>query len=350
MNLGDGFALNFALGRDCPPLPGWPTVVGRVRWAGAAAVRSASDVYWAEAGKPLLSPVRRGAAPRPPPPLRLLLRCRCSTGGATARGPSGDTTPSPPTPPPRGPCLPPLHFLLRRRRCYTSSVVASTAISTTVRSTSAAARPPSLPLQPNDAVTFTVAKHDGAGIDELATDDPREVAKIASLVLALPQGGAVLTVQATVLLRLAAPRSLALGVTVHHAACDSVSTTHSTPALPLLRRRLDPHRLGGWDTRSTSFSIGLHFDDNVGSSWKPPPPPSLARGSTARGVKCDHRLCYGAITGSWKHSSRGQARTSPPLPPPSLAHGSMARGVNVTAWIEILCVQRHNAHGDCPHR
>lgn len=51
MNLGDGFALNFALGRDCPPLPGWPTVVGRVRWAGAAAVRSASDVYWAEAGK-----------------------------------------------------------------------------------------------------------------------------------------------------------------------------------------------------------------------------------------------------------------------------------------------------------
>uniref|UniRef100_A0A0E0BMK4 Uncharacterized protein n=1 Tax=Oryza glumipatula TaxID=40148 RepID=A0A0E0BMK4_9ORYZ len=52
------------------------------------------------------------------------------------------------------------------------------------------------------------------------------VAKIALLVLELPQGGSVLAVQATVLLGAAAPRSLTLGVTVHHAACDSASTTH----------------------------------------------------------------------------------------------------------------------------
>ncbi|BAF08774.1 phenolic glucoside malonyltransferase 2 [Oryza sativa Japonica Group] len=82
--------------------------------------------------------------------------------------------------------------------------------------------------QPGDAVAFTVAEHDGAGVDELATDDPREVATIAPLVPALPRGGAVLAVQATVLLGLrpAAPRVLALGVTVHHAACDGASSTH----------------------------------------------------------------------------------------------------------------------------
>ncbi|KAF2944834.1 hypothetical protein DAI22_02g172200 [Oryza sativa Japonica Group] len=82
--------------------------------------------------------------------------------------------------------------------------------------------------QPGDAVAFTVAEHDGAGVDELATDDPREVATITPLVPALPRGGAVLAVQATVLLGLrpAAPRVLALGVTVHHAACDGASSTH----------------------------------------------------------------------------------------------------------------------------
>uniref|UniRef100_A0A0D3F578 Uncharacterized protein n=1 Tax=Oryza barthii TaxID=65489 RepID=A0A0D3F578_9ORYZ len=80
--------------------------------------------------------------------------------------------------------------------------------------------------QPGDAVAFTVAEHDGVAVDELATDDPREVARIEPLVLELPDGGAVLAVQATVLLRPAAPRGLALGVTVHHAACDGSSSTN----------------------------------------------------------------------------------------------------------------------------
>uniref|UniRef100_A0A0E0NEZ0 Uncharacterized protein n=1 Tax=Oryza rufipogon TaxID=4529 RepID=A0A0E0NEZ0_ORYRU len=52
--------------------------------------------------------------------------------------------------------------------------------------------------QPGDAVAFTFAEHDdGVGVDELAADDPREVAKIAPLVPELPDGGAVLAVQAT---------------------------------------------------------------------------------------------------------------------------------------------------------
>ncbi|BAF08771.1 Os02g0484200 [Oryza sativa Japonica Group] len=79
--------------------------------------------------------------------------------------------------------------------------------------------------QPGDAVAFTVAEHDdGVGVDELAADDPREVAKIAPLAPELPDGGAVLAVQATVLPP--ARRGLALGVTVHHAACDGSSSTH----------------------------------------------------------------------------------------------------------------------------
>ncbi|EEE61633.1 hypothetical protein OsJ_16073 [Oryza sativa Japonica Group] len=68
--------------------------------------------------------------------------------------------------------------------------------------------------QPGDGVAFTVAEHDGVGVgvDELAdTDEPREVARIATFVPELPKGGAVLALQATVL----PPdrRGLALGVT-----------------------------------------------------------------------------------------------------------------------------------------
>uniref|UniRef100_J3LCX7 Uncharacterized protein n=1 Tax=Oryza brachyantha TaxID=4533 RepID=J3LCX7_ORYBR len=80
--------------------------------------------------------------------------------------------------------------------------------------------------KPGDGVAFTVAEHDGAGVgvDELATDELRELAKITPFVPKLPKGGAVLALQATVL----PPkrRGLALGVTVHHSACDGVGSTH----------------------------------------------------------------------------------------------------------------------------
>uniref|UniRef100_A0ACD5UT06 Uncharacterized protein n=1 Tax=Avena sativa TaxID=4498 RepID=A0ACD5UT06_AVESA len=78
-----------------------------------------------------------------------------------------------------------------------------------------------LHYQPGDGVTFAIAEYHHAGFDELATDDPTEVAKILPLVPALPAGGALLALQATVL-----RGGLALGVTVHHAACDGVSSTH----------------------------------------------------------------------------------------------------------------------------
>ena len=55
-----------------------------------------------------------------------------------------------------------------------------------------------LHYQPGDGVTFTVAMYD-LDVDELALDGPREVAKIAQLVPPLPDGGAVLALQATVL-------------------------------------------------------------------------------------------------------------------------------------------------------
>ncbi|CAL4962041.1 unnamed protein product [Urochloa decumbens] len=77
--------------------------------------------------------------------------------------------------------------------------------------------------RPGDGVTFTVAECDDADIDSLAIDDPRDVAKIAKLVPSLPQGGGVFALQATLL---SARRGLAIGVTVHHAACDGSSSTH----------------------------------------------------------------------------------------------------------------------------
>jgi len=82
-----------------------------------------------------------------------------------------------------------------------------------------------LHYRPGDAVTFTVAECDAddADIDGLASDDPREVAKIAALVPPLPEGGRLLALQATVL---SARRGLAIGVTVHHAACDGSGSTH----------------------------------------------------------------------------------------------------------------------------
>ena len=59
--------------------------------------------------------------------------------------------------------------------------------------------------RPGDGVAFTVAEYDAAAggvdddIDGLATDDPREVARIAPLVPPLPAGGAVLALQTTLL-------------------------------------------------------------------------------------------------------------------------------------------------------
>ncbi|CAM0912798.1 unnamed protein product [Alopecurus aequalis] len=79
-----------------------------------------------------------------------------------------------------------------------------------------------LHYQPGDGVSFTVAEYDHVGVDELATDRPTELAKIAPLVQPLPEGGAVLALQATLLHR----RGLSIGVTVHHAACDGACSTH----------------------------------------------------------------------------------------------------------------------------
>ncbi|CAO2171037.1 unnamed protein product [Urochloa humidicola] len=115
-----------------------------------------------------------------------------------------------------------------------------------------------LHYSPGDGVTFTVAECDGnddADIDNLTTDDPREVAKIAKLVPPLPKRGGVLALQVTLL---SARRGLAIGVTVHHAACDGSGSTHflhtwaaacrgaeARPATPVIDRTLltDPRAM-----------------------------------------------------------------------------------------------------------
>ncbi|XP_044378209.1 anthocyanidin 3-O-glucoside 6''-O-acyltransferase-like [Triticum aestivum] len=77
--------------------------------------------------------------------------------------------------------------------------------------------------QPGDGVAFTVAEYDADVEQDLARAEPVQVAKLAPLVPPLPKGRAVLAVQATVLL---GGRGLALGVTLHHSACDGASSTH----------------------------------------------------------------------------------------------------------------------------
>ncbi|KAM3315356.1 hypothetical protein ACQJBY_033841 [Aegilops geniculata] len=110
-----------------------------------------------------------------------------------------------------------------------------------------------LQYQPGDGVTFTVAMYD-LDVDELALDEPREVAKIAQLVPPLPDGGAVLALQATVL---RGGRGLSVGMALHHAACDGACSTrflHTSaaacagavaPAPPVIDRTLvkDPSGL-----------------------------------------------------------------------------------------------------------
>ncbi|PVH36924.1 hypothetical protein PAHAL_6G199400 [Panicum hallii] len=118
-----------------------------------------------------------------------------------------------------------------------------------------------LHYRPGDGVAFTVAEYDGGadGIDGIATDDPREVARIAPLVPALPAGGAVLALQATLLLP--APCGLAIGVAVHHAAVDGSASTHflhiwgaaactrvEAPPPPVIDRSLVPDPRGLYDT------------------------------------------------------------------------------------------------------
>ncbi|CAM0958653.1 unnamed protein product [Alopecurus aequalis] len=107
--------------------------------------------------------------------------------------------------------------------------------------------------QPGDGVTFTVAELD-ADVDELAADEPREVARILPLVPRLPDGGAVLAVQATVL---RGGRGLAVGLTLQHAACDGASSTRflhtwaaagtgeGAPAPPVVDRALVNDPSGG---------------------------------------------------------------------------------------------------------
>jgi hypothetical protein len=131
-----------------------------------------------------------------------------------------------------------------------------------------------LHYKPGDGVTFTVAEYHDAGFDELATDDPTEVAKILPLVPALPAGGALLALQATLL-----RGGFSLGVTVHHAACDGVSSTHflrtwawaaaagaDAPEPPVIERALIRNRDDLYDVFTAHR---LPSDDGGGGGGKP---------------------------------------------------------------------------------
>uniref|UniRef100_M8CRM6 Anthocyanin 5-aromatic acyltransferase n=1 Tax=Aegilops tauschii TaxID=37682 RepID=M8CRM6_AEGTA len=121
--------------------------------------------------------------------------------------------------------------------------------------------------QPGDGVSFTVAEYD-TDIDDLAQDDPVQVAKLAPLVPPLPKGRAVLAVQATVL---SGGQGLALGVTVHHTACDGASSTHfmdtwaaacagaDMPPTPVIDRTLIADPRGLYDI----YCKGLPSDDEI---------------------------------------------------------------------------------------
>ncbi|VAH36405.1 unnamed protein product [Triticum turgidum subsp. durum] len=116
-----------------------------------------------------------------------------------------------------------------------------------------------LHYQPGDGVTFTVAEYHHLGFGELATDDPTEVAKIVPVL----RGG------------------LAIGVTVHHAACDGVSSSYflrtwawaaaacsgaSAPQPPLVDRSIIRPRDDLYDA-FTAPRLSSNDDDDGG---KPP--------------------------------------------------------------------------------
>ncbi|XP_062213109.1 malonyl-CoA:anthocyanidin 5-O-glucoside-6''-O-malonyltransferase-like [Phragmites australis] len=134
--------------------------------------------------------------------------------------------------------------------------------------------------QPGDAVPFTAAEYD-VDIDDLASDDPVKVAKIASLVPDLPKGRAVLAVQATLLLP--GHRGLALGVTVHHSACDGTSSTHflhtwaaacagaePPPPPPVIDRALIPDPGGLYDIYMKSLPPMISNGDEFEFASKKP--------------------------------------------------------------------------------
>lgn len=132
-----------------------------------------------------------------------------------------------------------------------------------------------------DGVPFTTAEYD-ADVDALASDDPVLVSAFSPLVPQLPKGRAVLALQATLL-----RRGVALGVTIHHTACDGRSSTHflhtwaaaARGALdavdldpPVIDRALVPDPRGLYDTYLKGMppitrTDGLEFV----ASKKPPP-------------------------------------------------------------------------------
>ncbi|KAE8802709.1 Anthocyanin 5-aromatic acyltransferase [Hordeum vulgare] len=134
--------------------------------------------------------------------------------------------------------------------------------------------------QPGDGVAFTVAEYDADLEQDLANAEPAQVAKLAPLVPSLPKGRAVLAVQATVLL--GGVRGLALGVTLHHSACDGASSTHflhtwaalcagaaETPPPPVIDRTLIADPRGLYDIYSKgmpSDGSGIEFVSSSVSS------------------------------------------------------------------------------------
>ena len=123
--------------------------------------------------------------------------------------------------------------------------------------------------EPGNGVAFTLAEYH-ADLGDLASNQiPRQVAELAQLaprLHAVHAGAALLAVQATVLL----PRGhLALGVTVHHAACDGATSTgflhtwaaacagaDSLPPPPVIDRTLIADPAGVYD----------HYTNNLPST------------------------------------------------------------------------------------
>ncbi|CAN6286086.1 unnamed protein product [Urochloa humidicola] len=85
--------------------------------------------------------------------------------------------------------------------------------------------------RPGDGVPFTTAEMECEDMEgELISDEAVRVAALAPLVPQLPKGRGVLAVQATTIYQCSSlgriVSGLAVGVTVHHCACDGAGSTH----------------------------------------------------------------------------------------------------------------------------
>ncbi|CAM0943130.1 unnamed protein product [Alopecurus aequalis] len=162
-----------------------------------------------------------------------------------------------------------------------------------------------------DAVELTVAES-GDDFEELAGDGPRDVARLYSLVPRLPPPGdagfALAAAQVTVF----AGRGVAVGVSIHHVACDDSSYMHFVKT---------------WAGHCRVATAGVLEEENAAV----PPPPFLDRGV----IRDPDGLAARTLD-----EMRQLAANGPPPPPPPAPAGPAPKLVIASFTLARGCIDK----------